>query len=153
MCHHRFQVYVTRQEEFYCLRPCVVVSVDEFQVNLPSSSAVLLVSAMRSPLRALAPSEAYFSKCHVHKWHFIPDRSADSNNQDLAPEPGQIPSCDQAALNPRTFVDKSRLLSKAQNEAWGLGYIDLYLIHVPIATKYIAPEELKCPVSAPYSVQ
>ncbi len=26
-------------------------------------------------------------------------------------------------------------MAKAQNEAWGLGYIDLYLIHFPVATK------------------
>ncbi|USW50911.1 Putative aldo/keto reductase, aldo-keto reductase, NADP-dependent oxidoreductase [Septoria linicola] len=35
--------------------------------------------------------------------------------------------------------------AKAQNEAWGLGYIDLYLIHFPVALKYISPEELRYP--------
>jgi hypothetical protein len=38
-------------------------------------------------------------------------------------------------------------MAKAQNEAWGLGYIDLYLIHFPIALKYIEPEKLRYPVS------
>lgn len=38
-------------------------------------------------------------------------------------------------------------MAKAQNEAWGLGYIDLYLIHFPIALKYIDPETLRYPVS------
>ncbi|KIW97855.1 uncharacterized protein Z519_01439 [Cladophialophora bantiana CBS 173.52] len=36
-------------------------------------------------------------------------------------------------------------MAKAQNEAWGLGYIDLYLIHFPIALKYIEPEKLRYP--------
>jgi len=36
-------------------------------------------------------------------------------------------------------------MAKAQNEAWGLGYVDLYLIHFPIALKYISPEELRYP--------
>lgn len=39
-------------------------------------------------------------------------------------------------------------MAKAQNEAWGLGYIDLYLIHFPIALKYIDPETLRYPVSS-----
>lgn len=38
-------------------------------------------------------------------------------------------------------------MAKAQNEAWGLGYIDLYLIHFPIALKYVDPETLRYPVS------
>lgn len=38
-------------------------------------------------------------------------------------------------------------MAKAQNEAWGLGYIDLYLIHFPVALKYIDPEERRYPVS------
>ncbi|KAK2031048.1 aldo/keto reductase [Colletotrichum zoysiae] len=29
--------------------------------------------------------------------------------------------------------------AKRQNEAWGLGYIDLFLIHFPVALKYIDP--------------
>jgi len=37
-------------------------------------------------------------------------------------------------------------MAKAQNEAWGLGYIDLYLIHFPVALKYIEPETLRYPV-------
>lgn len=38
-------------------------------------------------------------------------------------------------------------MAKIQNETWGLGYIDLYLIHFPVALKYISPEERKYPVS------
>lgn len=38
-------------------------------------------------------------------------------------------------------------MAKAQNDAWDLGYIDLYLIHFPVSLKYIAPEELRYPVS------
>lgn len=38
-------------------------------------------------------------------------------------------------------------MAKAQNDAWGLGYLDLYLIHFPVALKYIDPEELRYPVS------
>lgn len=36
-------------------------------------------------------------------------------------------------------------MAKKQNEAWGLGYIDLYLIHFPTALKYISPKELRYP--------
>ena len=36
-------------------------------------------------------------------------------------------------------------MAKAQNEAWGLGYIDLYLIHFPCALKYIEPEKRRYP--------
>ena len=32
-----------------------------------------------------------------------------------------------------------------ENEAWGLGYLDLYLIHFPIAQKYIDPSVIKYP--------
>lgn len=39
-------------------------------------------------------------------------------------------------------------MAKAQNEAWGLGYLDLYLIHFPVALEYIEPEKLRYPVSA-----
>lgn len=39
-------------------------------------------------------------------------------------------------------------MAKAQNEAWGLGYIDLYLIHFPVSLKYIDPERRRYPVSA-----
>lgn len=39
-------------------------------------------------------------------------------------------------------------MAKAQNEAWGLGHIDLYLIHFPVALKYIDPEVRRFPVSA-----
>ncbi|KAK9342181.1 NADP-dependent oxidoreductase domain-containing protein [Lipomyces starkeyi] len=35
--------------------------------------------------------------------------------------------------------------AKRQNDTWGLGYIDLYLIHFPIALKYIDPAELEFP--------
>lgn len=38
-------------------------------------------------------------------------------------------------------------MAKAQNAAWGLGHIDLYLIHFPVALKYIDPEERRFPVS------
>ncbi|OQU97496.1 hypothetical protein CLAIMM_03421 [Cladophialophora immunda] len=41
--------------------------------------------------------------------------------------------------------DHALAMAKAQNEAWGLGYIDLYLIHFPIALKYIEPEKLRYP--------
>lgn len=37
-------------------------------------------------------------------------------------------------------------MAKAQNEAWGLGYIDLYLIHFPVALKYIETEKRRYPV-------
>ncbi|ODQ68886.1 hypothetical protein LIPSTDRAFT_76630 [Lipomyces starkeyi NRRL Y-11557] len=36
-------------------------------------------------------------------------------------------------------------MAKHQNDTWGLGYIDLYLIHFPIALKYIDPSELEFP--------
>jgi D-xylose reductase len=35
---------------------------------------------------------------------------------------------------------------KKQNEAWGLGYIDLLLIHFPCALEYVHPETKKYPV-------
>ncbi|KIW15135.1 hypothetical protein PV08_05180 [Exophiala spinifera] len=41
--------------------------------------------------------------------------------------------------------DHALQMAKAQNEAWGLDYIDLYLIHFPVALKYIEPEKLKYP--------
>ncbi|KAI9159108.1 NAD(P)H-dependent D-xylose reductase xyl1 [Paramyrothecium foliicola] len=41
--------------------------------------------------------------------------------------------------------DHALEMAKKQNEAWGLGYIDLYLIHFPVALKYIDPEELRYP--------
>lgn len=34
---------------------------------------------------------------------------------------------------------------KAQNESWGLGYIDLLLIHFPSALEYVDPEEKRYP--------
>lgn len=37
-------------------------------------------------------------------------------------------------------------MAKLQNEQWGLGYIDLYLIHFPIALQYIDPATLRYPV-------
>ena len=37
-------------------------------------------------------------------------------------------------------------MAYAQRESWGLEYIDLYLIHFPIALKYIEPEKLRYPV-------
>lgn len=36
-------------------------------------------------------------------------------------------------------------MAKSQNEAWGLGYIDLYLIHFPCALKFIEPERRRYP--------
>lgn len=36
-------------------------------------------------------------------------------------------------------------MAKAQNEAWGLEYIDLYLIHFPIALEYVDPEKRRYP--------
>ncbi|KAF1989340.1 Aldo/keto reductase [Aulographum hederae CBS 113979] len=36
-------------------------------------------------------------------------------------------------------------MAKAQNEAWGLGYIDLFLIHFPCALEYIEPEKRRYP--------
>ncbi|KAF2119599.1 NADP-dependent oxidoreductase domain-containing protein [Lophiotrema nucula] len=36
-------------------------------------------------------------------------------------------------------------MAKAQNEAWGLGYIDLFLIHFPSALEYISPEKRRYP--------
>jgi D-xylose reductase len=44
------------------------------------------------------------------------------------------------------FSDALRF-AKEQNDTWGLGYIDLYLMHFPIALKYVDPEKLKYPVS------
>jgi D-xylose reductase len=38
-------------------------------------------------------------------------------------------------------------MGKLQCETWGLGYIDLYLIHFPVAQEYIEPEKLRYPVS------
>lgn len=38
-------------------------------------------------------------------------------------------------------------MAKLQNEAWGLGHIDLYLIHFPTPLKFIEPEKLRFPVS------
>ncbi|KAJ9144574.1 putative Aldo-keto reductase [Pleurostoma richardsiae] len=36
-------------------------------------------------------------------------------------------------------------MGRAQNEAWGLGYIDLYMIHFPVALKYIDPAVRRYP--------
>jgi len=36
-------------------------------------------------------------------------------------------------------------MAYAQRESWGLDYIDLYLIHFPVALKYIEPEKLRYP--------
>lgn len=38
-------------------------------------------------------------------------------------------------------------MAKKQNETLGLGYIDLYLIHFPVALKYIEPSKIPYPVS------
>lgn len=37
-------------------------------------------------------------------------------------------------------------MAKSQNDAWGLGYIDLYLIHFPCALKYVDPAVIRFPV-------
>lgn len=37
-------------------------------------------------------------------------------------------------------------MARSQNESWGLGYIDLLLIHFPCALKYIDPAVRKYPV-------
>ena len=42
--------------------------------------------------------------------------------------------------------EKAKKMAYAQRESWGLEYIDLYLIHFPIALKYIEPEKLRYPV-------
>jgi D-xylose reductase len=39
-----------------------------------------------------------------------------------------------------------KAMGYAQRDAWGLDYIDLYLIHFPVALKYIEPEKLRYPV-------
>lgn len=39
-------------------------------------------------------------------------------------------------------------MGKLQNDTWGLGYIDLYLIHFPVALEYIEPSKLQYPVRA-----
>ncbi|CUM49366.1 unnamed protein product [Debaryomyces fabryi] len=36
-------------------------------------------------------------------------------------------------------------LAKCQNESWGLDYIDLYLMHFPVALKYVDPQENQYP--------
>lgn len=41
--------------------------------------------------------------------------------------------------------DHALQMAKAQNDAWGLGYINLYLIHFPVALKYVNPEEIRYP--------
>jgi D-xylose reductase len=37
-------------------------------------------------------------------------------------------------------------MAYAQRDAWGLDYIDLFLIHFPVALKYIEPTKLQYPV-------
>lgn len=37
-------------------------------------------------------------------------------------------------------------MAKKQNETWGLGYIDLFLIHFPCALEYVDPRVLEFPV-------
>lgn len=39
-------------------------------------------------------------------------------------------------------------MGKFQNETWGLEYIDLYLMHFPVALEYIEPSKLQYPVSS-----
>jgi D-xylose reductase len=42
-------------------------------------------------------------------------------------------------------------MAKKQNESWGLGYIDLFLMHFPCALKYIDPAVRQYPVCDFYS--
>lgn len=39
-------------------------------------------------------------------------------------------------------------MGRFQNDTWGLGYIDLYLMHFPVALQYIEPSRLQYPVSS-----
>jgi D-xylose reductase len=43
-------------------------------------------------------------------------------------------------------------MMKKQNEAWGLGYIDLFLIHFPSSLEYVDPEKKRYPVSFSFSL-
>jgi D-xylose reductase len=43
-------------------------------------------------------------------------------------------------------------MAYAQRDAWGLDYIDLFLIHFPVALKYIEPEKLRYPVQTHLSL-
>ncbi|KAJ9148879.1 NAD(P)H-dependent pentose reductase [Pleurostoma richardsiae] len=36
-------------------------------------------------------------------------------------------------------------MAKLENDSWGVGYLDLYLIHFPVALKYIPPSEIEWP--------
>ncbi len=38
--------------------------------------------------------------------------------------------------------------ARRENEAWGIGYLDLYLIHFPIAMKYIDYSEIQYPLAS-----
>ena len=44
-------------------------------------------------------------------------------------------------------------MMRKQNEVWGLGYIDLFLIHFPVPLKYIEPEKRQYPVSRSASLE
>ena len=37
-------------------------------------------------------------------------------------------------------------MAKSQNDVWGLGYIDLYLMHFPVPQTYVDPEYVRYPV-------
>ncbi|KEF59182.1 oxidoreductase [Exophiala aquamarina CBS 119918] len=41
--------------------------------------------------------------------------------------------------------DHALQMAKVQNDAWGLGYIDLYLIHFPVALEFVDPETIRYP--------
>ncbi len=42
--------------------------------------------------------------------------------------------------------EHAKAMGYVQRDAWGLSYIDLCLIHFPVALKYIEPEKLRYPV-------
>lgn len=41
--------------------------------------------------------------------------------------------------------DRAIEMAKSENDTWGIGYLDLFLIHFPVAQKYIPPSELAYP--------
>ncbi|KAI1386634.1 Aldo/keto reductase [Hypoxylon trugodes] len=41
--------------------------------------------------------------------------------------------------------DRAHEMAKLENEAWGLGYLDLFLIHFPVSQEFIPYEQLRYP--------